>query len=137
MEARSMNGYISININGQPVGIKFGFLAIKEFSLAAEKKRDVFYDGDSLSFLGIAKLIQSGYKNNCEIKEVEPTLTLEDFNNWTEDAMSSEERKKELADVLNVFAQSQYVKTLQDLPKDEEAKKKNSKTTTKKLKAKS
>lgn len=132
-----MTGYIQININGQPVGIKFGLLSIKDFSLAAEKKRDVLYEGENLSFLGVAKLIQCGYKNNCEIKEVEPVLTLEDFNNWTEEAMSSDERKKELAEVLNVFAQSQYVKLLQDLPQDEDAKKKTLKGTSKKSKAKS
>jgi hypothetical protein len=132
-----MNGYTQINVNGEPVGIKFGFPAIKEFAIATEKKREVFYDGDSLSFLGIAKLIQCGYNNNCEIKEVEPVLTLEDFNNWTEEAMNSEERKGELAVVLNAFAESQYVKLLTDLPKEEEAKKKTPKSTLRKSSAKS
>jgi hypothetical protein len=131
-----MNGYTQIKVNGEPVGVKFGFLAIKEFAIATEKKREVFYDGDSLSFLGIAKLIQCGYKNNCEIKEVEPVLTLEDFNNWTEEAMNSEERKAELAVVLTAFAESQYVKTLTDMKGDEEAKKKTPKSTLRKSSAK-
>ena len=123
-----MNGYTTININGQTVGIKFGLLAIKEFSLTTEKKREVLYEGDNLSFLGMAKLIQCGYKNNCEIKEVQPTLTLEDFNNWTEEALTSDERKNDVSVVLNCFAESQFVKTLIDLPKEETKKKTQSNT---------
>lgn len=138
-----MNGYTQININGQSVGIKFGYLAIKEFFLAAEKKREVYYDklGDveQLSFLGIAKIIHCGYKNNCELKEVEPSLSLSDFNDWVEGSLNDEERKTQLAEVLNVFATSQYVKTLAEMAKNgqetEETKKKIVKSGSRKLKA--
>jgi hypothetical protein len=135
-----MNGYTTININGETVGIKFGYLAIKEFSLAAEKKRDVYYDtvnGEpQLSFLGIAKLIHCGYKNNCEIKETEPKYFLEQFNDWVEIAINDEERKKQLAEVLTVFAESQYVKMLAEMQVNgEETKKKIVKGITKKSKA--
>jgi hypothetical protein len=143
-----MNGYINININGQTVGIKFGYLAIKEFSLAAEKKKAVYYDKsknekgedvEQLSFLGIAKLIHAGYKNNCELKEVDPTLTLEDFNEWVEGAISNEETQKQLTETLTVFAQSQYVKTLSEKNgnETEEAKKKIVNSGSRKLKAQS
>lgn len=135
-----MNGYTTININGEPVGIKFGYLAIKEFSLAAEKKRDVYYDTvndeQQLSFLGIAKLIHCGYKNNCEIKETEPKYFLEQFNDWVEMSINDEERKKQLAEVLTVFAESQYVKMLAEMQVNgEETKKKTVKGITKKSKA--
>lgn len=131
-----MNGYIKININGEPVGIKFGFSAITSFYVATEEKKEVYYSGESLTFLGIAKLIHCGYKNNCEIREEVPALTLEDFHNWVEEAMTNDERKKEVAEVLNVFSDSQYVKALIDLPK-EETKKKTSKSTLKKSKVRS
>jgi hypothetical protein len=144
-----MNGYTTIQINGATVGLKFGYLAIKAFSLAAEKKRAVYYDrvkgedgveADQLSFLGIAKLIQCGYKNNCELKEVEPTLTLDDFNTWVEESAGNIERAKEITEALTVFAQSQYVKALVEMPQPngtetEEAKKKIAKAGSKKLKA--
>jgi len=135
-----MNGYTTININGETVGIKFGYLAIKEFSLAAEKKRDVYYDTvndeQQLSFLGIAKLIHCGYKNNCEIKETEPKYFLEHFNDWVEIAINDEERKKQLAEVLKVFAEYQYVKRLAEMQVNgEETKKKIVKGITKKSKA--
>lgn len=136
-----MNGYTTISINGSPVGIKFGYLAIKDFSLAAEKKRDVYYDNlngeQQLSFIGIAKLIQCGYKNNCELKEIEPVLTLEDFNSWVEEGISDTERATQLAEVLRVFAESQYVKALADMPRPEETertKKKIVKSGSRKLK---
>jgi hypothetical protein len=142
-----MNGYTTILINGETVGIKFGYLAIKAFSLAAEKKRAVYYDKvkdgdgkdvDQLSFLGIAKLIQCGYNNNCELKEVEPTLTLEDFNDWVEGSTGDPERQKQVTEALTVFAQSQYVKTLAEMPQvngaeTEDTKKKTANRGSKKL----
>jgi hypothetical protein len=137
-----MNGYTTININGQTVGIKFGYLAIKEFSLAAEKKRAVYYDKvngeEQLSFLGIAKIIHCGYKNDCELKEVDPVLTLEDFNNWVEGIVGNVEAQKELTRVLTVFSESQFVKAMigdTNNVETEEAKKKIEKPGSRKLKA--
>jgi hypothetical protein len=133
-----MNGYVRININGQPIGIKFAYPAITSFYVAADKKKDSYYAGENLTYLGAAKLIHCAYLNNCEITEEEPKLTVEDFYNWTEEAMINEERAKELATVLTAFSESQYVKTLTEKKEvEEKTKKKTSKSTSKKLKAES
>lgn len=147
-----MNGYIQININGQPTGIKFGEYAIKKFRIAAEKNHDVFYEKvknqktgkeeDSLTFLGIAKIFHCGYLNNCAIKEAEPELTLEVFNDFVEQVFfgTDEKSKEEMAKGLNVFSESQYVKLLVNAVnelEEEETKKKGSKNTSKKSKANS
>jgi hypothetical protein len=135
------NGYTTININGQAIGIKFGWGAIKEFAEADQKRHDVYYskinvegkEVESLTYLGIAKLLQCGYKNNCDIKEVDPVLTLEDFNDWVEGTLDNAQAAEELTKVLNVFSESKLVKVGQR--GDEEVKKK--KTGSKKSNVKS
>lgn len=137
------NGYTSISINGQSVGIKFNYKAVGDFIIATIEKRDKYYVGeDKFSYLGIAKLLKLGYDENCEIKEVEPTLSLEDFFNWVEAAHleNKESDKAEITKAINVFNDSQYVKTLVEQFTDktgEESKKKTPKSTSKKSKAKS
>lgn len=135
-----MNGKTSININGQPVTLTFGFMAIKEFSIAAAKKRDLYYETtqdakgkeqSNLTFFGYAKLFHSAYKNDCELKETEPEFTLEEFNEWVEGSMGDQKRTEEIAKALVVFAESKYVKTLIDQV-DVETKKKTPKKSLKK-----
>lgn len=138
-----MNGYTTITINGQSVGIKFNYKAVGDFFIAAVDKRDSYYVGeDKFTYLGIAKLLKCAYDQNCEIKEVDPSLTLEDFFNWVESAYmkDSEKDKAEITKALETFNQSQYVKTLVEQmsePKEEGSKKKTSKPTLKRSKAKS
>lgn len=137
------NGYIQININGQPVGVKFNYKAVGDFFIAAIDKRDSYYIGeDKFTYLGIAKLLKCGYDENCVIKEQEPAYSLEFFFNWVEGAYlsNSEKDKAEITKALDAFNQSQYVKTLVDQmtqPSEGEAKKKTGTATSKKSKAKS
>jgi hypothetical protein len=105
-----MNGYIKITINGQEVGLKFAYPAIKEFTLAAAGKKDLYLSNDSLSDFGIAKLIHCGYKNNCELLEVNPSLTLSQVSDWVEEALDNPKRIDELAQILEVYADSRYTK---------------------------
>jgi hypothetical protein len=106
-----MNGYAQINIDGTAVDLYFGYLAIKAFQLAAEKKRDMYYEKvkqgeeevEQFSFLGYAKLIECGYKNNCEVEEVQPTYTLKDFNYWVEGSVNNPERQTQIVKVLEAF----------------------------------
>jgi hypothetical protein len=124
------NGYTTINIDGKAIGIKFGWGAIKDFAEADQKRHDVYYakvsvegkDVESLTYLGIAKLLQCGYLNNCAIKEVDPVLTLEDLNDWVESTIDNAQAADELTKVLNVFSESKIVKVGQR--EDEDVKKK-------------
>lgn len=130
-----MTGKATITIDGKAVALKFAWNAVKDFSLAAEKKQHVYYDGGQLSFLGMAKLLHCGYKCACEVQEVEPEMTLEPFSDFVESSMSDPRAAKELTNALTVFAKSQTVKTLAELNKNsvqEEAKKKTVKAGTKK-----
>lgn len=110
-----MNGYTQIEINGQTVGLKFAFPAIRWFMEESVTKSDLYFiDGDNGGFTveGLAKLVQCSYKNNCLLKEVEPSLTYEDFYNWVEQAQQTEEGKAELIRVSEVYAQSTVMKKI-------------------------
>jgi hypothetical protein len=129
-----MNGYIKVNINGQEVGLKFGYPAIKEFTLACADKPGVYLAKDekeesTITDLGIAKLIHSAYKNECLLLERSPVLTFKDFNEWVEGAMEDEARKDVIIEVLGVWATSRYTKLAIEKMKEQ----KKSPTTTKKI----
>jgi hypothetical protein len=122
-----MNGYITINLNGQPVGLKFAYPAIKAFALAMESKPDLYIlSGDRADFTieGMAKFIQCGYLNNCAIKEQEPTFTYKDFFDYVEAALEDSSRVEEIAKVFECYGQTVYAKRLA------EAEEKKSATTT-------
>lgn len=109
-----MNGYIQIDMNGTPVGLKFAYPAIKGFIEACVAKPGV-YDDESesgVTFEGIAKLIQQGYVNNCIIKEVEPSITYEQFYTWMEEANETDEGRATLSQIMQIFADSYITKRI-------------------------
>lgn len=114
-----MNGYTTIQIDGQSVGLKFAYPAIKWFTEASAKEDIFFTPGADSTFTveGLAKLIQCSYRNNCLIKEIEPTLTYEDFFNYVESNQDTEEGQKELLRVTEVYATASVIKKLIDAQK--------------------
>lgn len=116
-----MKGYININLNGQQVGLKFAYPAIKMFAEALDKKPDLYLiEGERADFTieGLAKFIQCGYINNCLIKEVEPSLTYEDFFNYAEGAQEDEDRAIEIGKVLECYGETVYAKKLSEEKKN-------------------
>lgn len=115
-----MNGYTSIEIAGNKVGLKFAFPAIKWFGESvADDKDGVYFMEGSLTDYGIAKLMQCAYRNNCLLKEEEPTLKLGAFADWIETALESEEGKALLVGVMTVYSESSVSKKLVESQADE------------------
>ena len=115
-----MNGACNITINGQSVGLKFAYPAIKWFTEATLRDNGIFFTpGDDSTFTveGLAKLIQCSYRNHCLLKEVEPTLSYEDFFNYVEANQDSEEGQKELLRITEVYATASVIKKLIDAQK--------------------
>ena len=111
--------YIQITINGNLVGLKFGMLATQLFYEVIEKGKRVMI-GDTVNELGIAYLLYFGYINNCEVKQVDPSLTFEDFYNLVEDSTNGNE---EITKALECWSNSQTMKKA--VEQAEEAKKKS------------
>lgn len=106
--------------------MKFAYPAIRMFGEAMADKGEFYYtgtEGDSqMTVEGIAKFIECGYKNNCLIKEVQPVFKYEHFYEWAEKAITDEDVAKQIAAVLECYAQTEYAKKLQELTSTDEKK---------------
>jgi hypothetical protein len=111
------NGYIQITIDGNSVGLKFGYPAIKWFTEASLKQADIYFvqaEGGGFTVEGLAKLIECSYKNNCFIKETDPLIPYERFFNFVEQSMETEEGRAQLVKITEVYAESSVMKRLID-----------------------
>lgn len=99
------NGYISITINEQAVGLRFGMPAIKRI---AEKVR--FKEGEEYTEADFAQFMYAGYLNNCLVKEMEPTLSYEDFYNFAEEAIYTKKDVESISKVIVCFNESRVMK---------------------------
>lgn len=121
-----MKGFIEINMNGSPVGLRFAYPAHKRFAEALEKKPDLYFIDDEdnkvkMTIEGLAKFIQCGYLNQCDVREVEPTLTYEDFFNYADEAEESEEIKEEIGRVIECWSQTRYAKKMAEVEEKKSA----------------
>lgn len=110
-----MNGQTQIQINGQPVGLKFAYPAIKWFTESTVIDNGIFFTPGEQGFFtveGLAKLIECSYRNYCLIKEVVPELKYEDFYNYVEQNQDTEEGQKELLRITEVYAEASVMKKL-------------------------
>src|SRR5690242_17432294 len=99
----------TIKIDGQEVGLRFGHTSHRWFVLEAINDKDFFTGASDLTEIGVAKLLQFAYMNQCKVKEIKPDIPFEKFFDWVEDRLDGE-LSKELNDVLKVWADSQPVK---------------------------
>lgn len=125
-----MNGQAKITMGGLLVPLRFGYLAIKMFAEAAAQKHDVYFEGSTMTALGLAKLFQAAYINQCEAVEKKPELQFEHFVDWVEGVADDKEAAKEFQQALSVWAESQYTKKLVEFSKaaGESTKKKTGRT---------
>lgn len=125
--------YTTINIKGQTTGLKFGYECNKWFFTAYVDNFETYTDGENLSLIGFAKLFHCAYRNNCAIKEIEPTFSGGDFYEWMEENLITEEGKEKFASIVSVWSETQNTKDivgkLQALRHDEEKKTMNVSTT--------
>jgi hypothetical protein len=98
-------------------GLKFALPAIKMWCEAMIGKADFYQTVDSsdpenpkisVSIEGLAKFIQCGYINNCEIKEVEPLFKYENFFNWVEKSINDEAVTAQILEVMKCYQESIY-----------------------------
>lgn len=117
-EKPKVEGYVSLNVDGTIVGLKFARPAILMFAKSMEKNGEFYYtsaDGQPvITTEGCAKFIECGYKNNCLIKEVEPLFKYEFFYNWCEQAVNDKEKMDQIAKVLECYAETLYAKKIEE-----------------------
>jgi hypothetical protein len=113
--------YITITINGETIGLKFGMAS---FRYLTDKFVDgISFDNNIINEIGISHIIYSGYYNNCLVKNEKPTLTFENIVDWLEKNIKNQQVLEEINNAVNVWSESDVIKETQE---DGTTKKKNS-----------
>lgn len=115
------NGYTSITINEQAIGLRFGMPALKRIAEKVQVK-----EGEDYSEVECAHFMYAGYLNNCIVKDCAPTLEYEDFYNFAEKCLYEDKDAQVIVDVIKCFSDSRIVQMTK------EADQKKSQTTPKK-----
>lgn len=103
--------YTTIQVGDKKVGIKFGYLSYK--LIMTDKNRSLMFDEEgNPNDLGIAKIICSGYQNNCINKNVEAELSFEDISKWVDESALTEEGLELLKSVIKSWADSADIQAL-------------------------
>jgi len=114
--------YCTITINGEKIGLKFGMASYRYLSQGRLVEGKSFQDND-LTEVGLAHILYSGYYNNSIVKDIEPTLTFEDFVDYVEANISNDAFLEEVKKAIDIWSTTDFIKKTQKL---EEPKKKSS-----------
>lgn len=114
--------YTTITINDQKIGLKFGMASFRYLSDKFANNKAI--ENNELNEIAIAHILYSGYYNNCLVKEVEPSLTFEDFVDFIEANIMDVDVVENIRAVVEVWSKNDFLKDTQE--KTTEAKKKNS-----------
>jgi hypothetical protein len=129
--------YTKITIEGQEVGLKFGYDAVKEFLIDCEKNQEEYFDNNqNLTVFGVAALVYWAYRNNQLVKQEDVIIQMESFEDWVIEKAATDEGMAELANISKLYEESRYVKLFvrQANKVTEEIKKKTLENTSKKSK---
>jgi hypothetical protein len=104
--------YCTITINDQKVGLKFGMASFRYLSDGKLVEGKSFVNNE-LNEVGIAHILYSGYFNNCLVKDVEPSLTFEDFVDFIERTLMNKESIEPITNAIKVWADNDLIKQTQ------------------------
>jgi hypothetical protein len=114
--------YITIDIEGKKIGLKFGMASFRY--LQNRFKDEVSFNGSTLTEIGFAQILYSGYYNNCIIKDVVPEYNFEFFVDFIENNLKNDEIIAQINSVIELWSQNDFVKNAAN-NQNQEAKKKN------------
>lgn len=108
-----MNGKATINYKGETIPLKFGWQHIVEFGIAVEENPSAHFVGEIITDFGVARMIHTGYRNACLLKDIKPTITLEDISDWLDEGLDDENPdrdafQKQVVEVAGVWAESRH-----------------------------
>ncbi len=101
-----MAGYTTITVKGQEIGLRFGLRAIKRISLKLKEIiADKTLDEGDQAILILRDRVYSGYLCDCMYRDVQPTIPVEDFTEYVENAALAK-NTEELITVYKVYEES-------------------------------
>lgn len=93
------------------VGLKFEYESYKIVMTA--KNRSLLFDEEgNPTALGVAKIIYSGYVNNCLNKDVEIEFELDDFSRVTDLMLQSDGGTDTVKEIMKLWAESNDIQDL-------------------------
>ena len=113
--------YITIEIKGKNIGLKFGMASFRY--LQNRFKDEVSFNGNTLTEIGFAQILYSGYYNNCIIKDVVPEYNFEYFVDFIENNLKNEEIIKQINPVIELWSQNDFIKNVSNVENTETKKK--------------
>jgi hypothetical protein len=113
--------YTTITINDTKLGLKFGMASFRY--LQTKFIDGIAFENNELNEIGVAHIIYSGYYNNCIVKDIELGLSFEYFVDWVESNLKNEDSLNQIKNIINVWAESDFIKQTQQ---DDKSKKKTS-----------
>lgn len=113
--------YITIDIEGKTIGLKFGMVSFRY--LQTRLKSEISYNGNELTEIGFAQILYSGYYNNCVIKDVVPEYNFEYFVDFVEKNLNNPIILDEIKKVIELWINNDILKSAQSAKNDESKKK--------------
>ena len=110
--------YKKVTVNGQEVGLKFGYASYK-IIMTAKNRYLLFDENGNPTDLGVSKIIYSGYQNNCLNKDIDADIPFDDFTKWVDGLIQTEKGNDELKEIITIWSESADI---QALVKDSEKK---------------
>ena len=101
--------YTTITINDQKVGLKFGMASFRY--LSEKFIEGISFNNGELNEIGVAHLVYAGYYNNCLVKDAIPEYEFEYFVDYIEANLKNDDFLNQLKDVINIWSDSDIIKT--------------------------
>lgn len=114
------NGYTTIEIAGEKIGLKFGLPAVRQIS--EKLSTSELISNNQYNEVGIAHIIYAGYCNWCIVKDTAKEKQFEFFYDFVEDAAINGNIQP-LQEAVKCFEESKFLKQVTEKV-DEGAKKK-------------
>lgn len=105
--------YTTIEIEGKIIGLKFGMASFRY--LQSRFKDGISYNGNTLTEVGFAQILYSGYHNNCIIKDIIPEYSFEYFVDFVENNLNNNIAISEINKAIEVWSNNDFIKNAQNI----------------------
>jgi hypothetical protein len=106
------NGICTVTMSGVTVHIRFGIPASREFFNELETDPDLIQNDEWLTEVGIATLLNCGYRNACLVRNEIPDITKGDFLLYVEEALVDDKVRQELNVAVATYTASKYTRKI-------------------------
>jgi hypothetical protein len=111
---------IKLDMAGVELPLLFGLPALRR--IVEKTSINEFTDSISLTFFNIRDILFSGYLNHCKAEDIDPKISAKDIYDYLETNLYNEVEFQKIADAVNAFNTSKYLKPTNGKASDEEKK---------------